>query len=430
MRRNAHICRSRSNLSLVPSQQTNKPTKPTTTRNMNPNPNNLNASNPASMTPSTPQQEAFARCFDAPATHYAWAPGRVNLIGEHTDYNEGFVLPCAISFATHALARQRSDRQLRVVAERYRSDGVLSFSLDDLAAPAKGWGQYVRGVLGAVQADYPMPFGLDVWVDGDVPLGAGLSSSAALEVALLALLRGVYGWSMSQHELAHRAQRAENEFVGAQCGIMDMWVSAHAQAGCATLLDCRSLHETPVPVPPSLRLLIIHSRVQRGLVTSEYNQRRSQCTAAAHALGHTSLRDASLSELTSTKLEDVLLRRARHIVSENQRTLDMATAMQRNDISAISTLMAASHASMRDDFAITHPSIDHIVQLLAPILGERGGVRMTGGGFGGCCVALTPPDLLDTCLATLQQHYRSPEGEPALTWQPDIMGGAGYVKLG
>jgi galactokinase len=369
----------------------------------------------------------FEQQFGRPATHLAQAPGRVNLIGEHTDYNGGFVLPCAINFKTLVALRARDDQQVQVLA--LNAEGALDRLALGEALPKNDempWANYVRGVFETLRLDGHALCGVDIAIVGNIPQGTGLSSSASLEVALLAGLCGLNGIAAEPAQWAVWAQQAENRFVGTQCGIMDMWISATAQAHCASLLDCRSLASETCHVPDGLQVVIVNSKIRRGLVGSEYNLRREQCEAAARHFGVASLRDVDLPQLLAAQgaMDPVVFKRAHHILSENARTLALAQALRGDDVATISRLMAASHASMRDDFAITVPAIDQLVAVVERVVGPRGGVRMTGGGFGGCVVALMPPELVPACEAALSLLYRSPDGVPAEVYRPTISAGA------
>jgi galactokinase len=374
----------------------------------------------------------FSAHFGTPATHLAQAPGRVNLIGEHTDYNDGFVLPCAIDFATLVALRTRQDLQVNVLAVN------AQFAVDafDLGRPIahnleQPWADYVRGVLSILQkAGLPLR-GMDMAIVGDIPQGTGLSSSASLEVAVIAGVCGIHGIEVEPAQWAQWAQQSENQFVGTQCGIMDMWISATAKAECASLLDCRSLAHQHCHVPEGLQLVIINSQVERGLVGSEYNLRRQQCEQAARHFGQSSLRDVSLDQLLAAEadMDAMAFKRARHILTENARTLSMAQALKTDDAPTISRLMAESHASMRDDFEITVPAIDRIVAIVDAIAGDTGGVRMTGGGFGGCVVALLPHQLVQACQAALAEQYRAPSGAQAKVYLPNIGAGGSHHAL-
>ena len=360
---------------------------------------------------------AFERSFQGAPDMLVQAPGRVNLIGEHTDYNDGFVLPCAIDFHTLVAARARSDRVVRVVALDY-ADQLDEFSLDTPIVPREDapWANYVRGVVQMLLAHGVVLGGADLALAGNVPQGAGLSSSASLEVAVGQAFKGLYRLNgLSPTDLALIAQRAENQFVGCNCGIMDQLISARGQQGHALLIDCRSLRTQAVPMLQDMAVMIIHSRVRRGLVESEYNTRRAQCEQAARHYGVAALRDLTVAQLQagSQGLDAVAYRRARHVVTENQRTVDAAAALAAHDMRVMGQLMAQSHVSMRDDFQITVPAIDALVDIIQNAIGLEGGVRMTGGGFGGCVVALVPQALVAHVRSAVQAQYRSPQGELA-----------------
>ncbi|MES2150930.1 MAG: galactokinase [Pseudomonadota bacterium] len=360
--------------------------------------------------------DAFAAAFGAAPALVARAPGRVNLIGEHTDYNDGFVLPCAIGFDTMVALAPRADAEVHVVAadfdgasDRFSLAGAIEHHLDG------GWADYVRGVVAQLRAAGMPAIGANIILAGNLPRGAGLSSSASLEVALALALRQLHRLDhLDASALAVLAQRAENSFVGCNCGIMDQLISARGVAGHALLIDCRTLGATPVPVASGFAVMIVESRVRRGLVDSEYNLRRAQCETAARLLGVDKLRDASPAMLEAADLEPLILRRARHVISENARTVEAADALARGDMRRMGELMAASHASMRDDFSITVPAIDQLTALLQQGIGADGGARMTGGGFGGCVVAVMPAERVDAVRALVLRHYRSPEGLPGI----------------
>jgi galactokinase len=375
---------------------------------------------------------AFARAFGAAPTAAVQAPGRVNLIGEHTDYNDGFVLPCALPFHTAIALSPRQDAQVHVIAADlgHASDQFSVAAGDDIArSPTQSWSNYVRGALRELRAAGFALAGCNLAIAGDVPQGAGLSSSAALEVAVLQAQKTLQGLVIDPTLMAQIAQAAENRFVGVNCGIMDQLISVRGVAGHAMLIDCRSLTARAVPIPSALAILIVHSHVKRGLVDSEYNTRRAQCEAAARHFGVKALRDVSLAQLEAARagLDPATARRARHVIAENARTLAACDALAANDCAALSRLMADSHASMRHDFEITVPPIDRIVELLHGVIGAQGGVRMTGGGFGGCVVALLPHHLVPRAQALLAEHYRSPDGQAASTWVCSASAGAGPV---
>ena len=381
---------------------------------------------------ATPQQRAaasFTAAFGAAPTTFVRAPGRVNLIGEHTDYNHGFVLPCAIDFQTVVAAGPRTDSKVCTVAADY-GNALDEFEIDAAISRRSDapWANYVRGVVAMLVA-HGLPLrGANLAVAGNVPQGAGLSSSASLEVAVAQAFKSLQGLnSISATDLALLAQRAENEFVGCQCGVMDQLISACGETDHALLIDCRSLQTKAVPLPADVAVLIAHSRVHRGLLDSEYNTRRAQCEAAAAHCGVRALRDLSEATLLtqSTGLDPVVLRRARHVVTENQRTLAAADALAAGNLPALGRLMAQSHASMRDDFEITVPAIDQLVEIAQQAIGSEGGARMTGGGFGGCIVALLPQSRVAAVQAAITTHYRAPGGETATVYLCRASAGAG-----
>jgi galactokinase len=373
----------------------------------------------------------FEATFGAAAPLLVQAPGRVNLIGEHTDYNDGLVLPCAIDYRTVIAARRRDDGVVRVAAADY-GDAIDEYRLD---APIQRldkpmWANYVRGVVqDLVRKGLPMQ-GMDMAISGDVPQGAGLSSSASLSVAVGSLFATLPGIDqLTPIDIALTAQRAENDFVGTKCGNMDQISSACGVEGHALMIDCRSLDVQPVPIPDHAAIMIFNSHVARGLVDSEYNTRRAQCESAARHFGVPALRDIGMAvlEARGAELDPMVLRRARHVVTENERVRDAATALAAGDLARMGELMAASHASMRDDFEITVPLIDRLVEIVKGAIGEAGGVRMTGGGFGGCVVALVPHDLVQAARAAVERDYRGPDGQPATIYVCKAAAGAGVV---
>jgi galactokinase len=348
--------------------------------------------------------------FGAAPTIIARAPGRVNLIGEHTDYNDGFVLPCAISKQTMVAVRGRADGRVRIVSADL-GDAKAEFSVDQAAAPGtETWSNYVRGMVDGLLREGARLSGADVAIMGDMPQGTGLSSSAALENAAGLALAALGGMAdIDRGVLAKLGQRTEHLFAGCKCGIMDQLVSAAAVEGTALLIDCRSLETQPVTIPDDLAILIVQSGIERGLVDGEYNTRRAQCEAAAAHYGVAALRDLQkLPELGT--LDEVAWRRARHVISEDARTLAAADALRNGDLETLGRLMAESHASMRDDFEITLPAIDRLVDILGEAIGRKGGARMTGGGFGGAVVALLPVGEVERVVEAVTGTYRSPSG--------------------
>lgn len=341
------------------------------------------------------------------------APGRVNLIGEHTDYNDGFVLPCAIEYATLVAVSARDDNRVSVIALDYEGE-TDEFSLTESIefVENKMWANYVRGVVSElIKRGYSLQ-GCNIAITGNVPQGAGLSSSAALEVGIADTFNQLCKLNISKEDLALISQAAENNFVGCACGIMDQLISASGKEGKALGIDCRSLELTEVNIPSGMTILMINSNVKRGLVDSEYNLRRQQCESAAKFFGVSHLRDVSVQAFEAKKqgLNPLVLKRAEHVIYENQRTLDAMTAFNESNISSISRLMAESHHSMKFLFEITTPQIDYLVYLIQQELGNKGGVRMTGGGFGGCIVALVPDDILDGVISLVEKNYQQQTG--------------------
>lgn len=361
---------------------------------------------------STPIMRAlqqFTKTFTSEPEALFYAPGRVNLIGEHTDYNNGFVLPCAIEYGTYMAIGCNNENTFRVLA----CDINQELSEWSLLAPIKqdatySWANYLRGVHQEfTRRGFDIQKGLNIAVAGNVPQGAGLSSSASFSVAFATALSHINHIHLPPAEIAKICQAAENDFVGCHCGIMDQLISAEGKARHAILIDCSDLSLRQISMPENLKLMIIDSKVKRGLVESEYNLRREQCEAAAKIMNLASLRAADLNVLQQyqSQMPDEVFRRARHVITENTRTLAAAEALQKNDIKMLSQLMAESHASMRDDFQITVPPIDLLVTLVSAVIGEQGGVRMTGGGFGGCVVCLLPESLCPLVIAAIDQHY-------------------------
>lgn len=332
-------------------------------------------------------QQAFIETFGEEPTFIVHAPGRVNLIGEHTDYNDGFVLPMALPYAVWIGLRPRDDRQVRIQSLDFGETAV--FSLNHLQRQSANWDEYVKGMAWALQED---GFALSGWegvMGGDVPIGAGLSSSAALEIAAARAFQAVSGFAWDDKTMALAGQTTENRWMGAQTGIMDQLASAAGPPGHALLIDCRSLETQTVAVPEGTAVIVMDTGTRRGLVDSAYNERRAQCETAACFFNVSHLRDVSAAEFADreAELDDLTRRRARHIVLENGRVLETVVALQNNDLARVGRLMNASHASLRDDFEVSSPALDAIVAC-AQNHPACYGARMTGAGFGGCAVAL------------------------------------------
>jgi galactokinase len=331
---------------------------------------------------------AFAERFGGAPDLVVRAPGRVNLIGEHTDYNDGFVMPAAIDRWVWIALRPRHDT--RVVLASLDFGGAADFDLAHLRFE-KGWQEYVKGTAWALQQNGYRLCGFEGVVAGDVPIGAGLSSSAALETASARAFAAVSGLEWDATLMARVAQRAENDWVGVRCGIMDQMASAAGREGHALLIDCRSLETRAVPLPPESTVFILDTSTRRGLVHSLYNERRAQCEEAVRLLGARSLRDVSVEQIAAragrTDAERFALRRARHVVTENARTLQAAEALCRGDVLAAGRLMDESHESLMHDFEVVTPALDTMTSCARRAPGCLG-ARMTGAGFGGCVVAL------------------------------------------
>jgi galactokinase len=329
----------------------------------------------------------FARAFGGEPAWTVQAPGRVNLIGEHTDYNDGFVLPMAIDRAVWIACRPRADRRIRLDSLDYRQS--IELDLDSLRHGGTAWGEYARAVAWALQAEGHPLRGWEGVMSGEVPVGAGLSSSAAVELATARAFAVASDIAWDAPAMARVAQRAENEWVGVACGIMDQLASACGLAQHALLIDCRSLKIKPVLLPESVSVLVLDTGTRRGLVTSAYNRRREECQEGAQAYGLSSLRDLTHDVFGAGEagLDPVVRRRVRHVLSENARTLRAVQALRDQDMGQVGRLMAESHVSLRDDYEVSSPALDAMVEIASAQPGCWG-ARMTGAGFGGCAVAL------------------------------------------
>jgi galactokinase len=361
------------------------------------------------------------------------APGRVNLIGEHTDYNDGFVMPAAIDFHTWVAAAPRTDNRLVVHSVDFHE--TREFDLREAnPQPERHWSDYVRGVaLALQQAGYRLG-GIELAITGNVPIGAGVSSSASLLVAAGLALVTINGHDLRRQELAQLCRRAENEFVGARVGIMDQFVSANAVAGHALLLDCRSLEFETVPLPAGFSLVICNTMVKHEIAGGEYNQRRAQCEEGVRLLREAtpgqraephSLRDVTpeLLEQYESVLSQVVYRRCRHVVAENARVLAFRDALRRGDLGCAGELMAASHRSLRDDYEVSCPELDLMVQLANEVSGTVG-ARMTGGGFGGCTVNLARNGAVEEFRSQVARGYEERTGRAPEIYVSQAVAGA------
>jgi galactokinase len=359
--------------------------------------------------------DGFARAFQGQAEWIVRAPGRVNLIGEHTDYNDGFVLPMAIDRALWIALRPRADQRVRLDSLDFQQ--AIEFDLGALQRGGPGWGEYPKAVAWALQAAGYRLRGWEGVLSGEVPLGAGLSSSAAVELAIARAFAAVSDLAWDAPAMARLAQRAENEWVGVACGIMDQLTSACGLADHALRIDCRTLDVEPVPLPETASVLVLDTGTRRGLVTSAYNRRREECRAGAQALGLTSLRDLTQDAFArgEDSLEPVVRRRVRHILTENARTLAAVQALRKGDVRRVGQLMAESHASLRDDFEVSSPALDVMVEVASAQPGCRG-ARMTGAGFGGCAVALVDRDAAEQAGPRIAAAYRDRTGTQAAVY--------------
>jgi galactokinase len=347
------------------------------------------------------------------------APGRVNLIGDHTDYNDGFVLPVAIQL--ECVVRSTPNDEGLVLIRSRELAGAVELAADGSAAPQSvqpAWGQYAAGLLSSLAARGRRPVGMDAAVSSTVPVGSGLSSSAAFEVSLALALCDVADLSLTQVDLAQACQAADHA-IGVPAGIMDQLTSIAGRRGCALLIDCRSLEVRPIPLPGDLRTIVIHSGVPRVLAASDYAARRAACAAAARRLGVPALRDALPEDVADDPL-------ARHVVSENARVLAAADALARGDAETLGRLMGESHASLRDDFRVSTPELDALVGALV----DEGavGARLTGAGFGGCVVALASEAEAETIAAAASERYRAQTGNEPVVTLCHAVDGAGRLQ--
>jgi galactokinase len=381
---------------------------------------------------------AFTQAYGGAPAFAGVAPGRVNLIGEHTDYNDGFVLPMAIQRQSVVMVRPRGDKLARLRSTAL--PGIAEFAVDidgggiksaPIALGDPDWSRYLRGVV----AFSYTPCGFDLIVDSNVPAGGGLSSSASIELATATALEALGGVRFDPVTKAKLCQMAEHRYGGTPCGIMDQFISAMGKRGCALLIDCRDHATRDVPLDSDgLAVLVINSNVQHELSGGEYAQRRSQCEAAAKMLGVASMRDADTAVLEAARgrLDGVLYRRARHVVTENARTLTFADALDKHDWETAGDAMFASHESLRDDYEVSTPELDLLVQLAAEYRGAGGlvGARMTGGGFGGCTVNLVHADRVEAISQSICRAYQAKTHTEPTAFVTGPAAGARLVPVG
>ena len=376
----------------------------------------------------------FEKLYGRPPRWIAAAPGRVNIIGEHTDYNDGFVLPMAIEYySVMAADRPVDGREVITLRSTLEAEEATIDLTRPVRPAAPKWGNYPRGVVAGFQERGIQPGGLDVLLHSTVPLGSGLSSSAALEVCTGTLLEAVTGTTLDPIEKALLCQKAEHDFAGVPCGIMDQFISALGREGHLLLLDCRTRTTELVPMnDPSVALLIINTNVKHELSGGEYAERRAQCEEAARNLGVESLRDVTAVQLETgkSKMSETVYRRARHVIGEIGRTVDAAQCVRQSDWPAVGQLMYASHAALRDDYEVSCEELDVVVEI-AEAIGEQGGVygcRMTGGGFGGCCVALVKASAVEDISKKIAADYKTRTGIAASIFASRPAAGATVVK--
>lgn len=360
------------------------------------------------------------------------APGRVNLIGEHTDYNDGFVMPAAVGFSTYVAVSGRPDHKLLIDSREF--PGHFEFELDHLPVHRVGaWCDYVLGVATVLRQRGVNLSGADVLVHGEVPVGAGLSSSAAVEVASAFAFLSLVGQGLSLPEIAKLCRQAENEFVGARVGIMDQFVSCMGKAGHAVLLDCRSLEFKLVPIPQGIRLVVCNTKVKHDLATGAYNQRRAECEEAVRCFAKwdpnvRALRDVSLRLLEehASELPRTIAKRATHVIHENQRALDAARALTEGDLKRVGKLMRESHDSLRDLYEVSCRELDIMVDSADGLSGFIGG-RMTGGGFGGCTVNVVREEDAEEFATAIAERYRKATGIEPETYLCSAEDGASEI---
>ena len=377
---------------------------------------------------------AFKKVFGAAPTHGVRAPGRVNLIGAHTDYTHGFCLPMAIARDVRIAFAARKDRTVRVVSleQQEMATFELGEPIPKAASPGTRWADYVKGCAQTLLGERMALRGADLAITGDVPLGSGLSSSAALEIANMHALLTAAGLHLSGENIARLAQRAENEYVGTKCGILDQLSSACGMVGQAMLMDCRTLALTPAPLPKGVSIVIADTGKRRGLVDSLYNERRAQCEAGAQALSVSHLRDVTLHGLWQAtqagKLSHQAKLRCEHVIAENGRTQAAFACLRAGDAEAFGQLMDQSHADLRDKFQVTCAELDDMVAIARSLPGCLGS-RMTGAGFGGCTVSLVRDETVKTFVPLLTDRYKAIYDLPVAVYVTGAAPGAGVLPL-
>ena len=382
----------------------------------------------------TQLKERFAELFGPEGEPKAYfAPGRVNLIGEHTDYNGGHVFPCALTIGTYGIIRPRTDRTVRFYSLNFTNLGIVEISLDNLVPDEKdGWTNYPKGIMWTFEKrGYHIPAGADILICGDIPAGSGLSSSASLEVLTGLMLRDTFGFDISMVDLALIGQYSENNFNGMNCGIMDQFASAMGKKDCAIFLDTSNLNYEYAPVKlPDAKIVITNSKVKHSLVSSAYNDRRRESETALKDL-QSVVDIKALGDLTEEQFEQykdavkdpVCQKRAKHAVYENQRTIHAVAALKKNDIDTFGKLINESHISLRDDYETSCAETDILAELAWSVPGVLGS-RITGGGFGGCTVSIVKNESVDLFIRTLDKAYEEKTGNKAEFYVVDIGDGA------
>ena len=373
----------------------------------------------------------FAELYGGHPTVYR-APGRVNLIGEHTDYNDGFVMPAALNLYTYVAVTPRPDRRLRVYSENF--DEACDVDLDSIRPGKSGhWSDYVRGVAGVLESSGYKPRGADLAIASEVPLGSGLSSSAALEVSTAWALLSNSEINVDRNAIPQICQQAEHLYPETKCGIMDQFISCHGRAGHALMLDCRSLDFQLLPLPGDVRLMVCNTMVRHDHASGGYNTRQGECQEGLRALQQAlpeirALRDVTIDELEQhrSRLSPLIYKRIRHVVTENERVKMAASALQAADMAKLGELMADSHRSLRDDYEVSTPELDLMVEL-ARDQKDVYGARMTGGGFGGCTINLVHSARAGEVQQRLEQNYEAKTGLSPTIIICEASDGAGAV---
>lgn len=378
----------------------------------------------------------FTDIFEVPGEALFFSPGRVNLIGEHTDYNGGMVFPCAITFGTYAVVSKRTDSCMRLFSNNFKEKGIIDVALQTLHYDKKDdWANYVKGVLYFLQQEgFEIPCGLNILIEGNIPNGAGLSSSASLEVLTGTILKETFQLPISKLDIIKLSQKAENQFVGMNCGIMDQFIIGMGKKDHAIALDTGTLEYTYAPVQlKQASIVIMNTNKQRGLTDSKYNERRAECEHALSQL-QTVVKIKNLCDLKETEFEKVQhvitspveRKRARHAVLENIRVKKAIAALEKNDIEEFGALMNASHISLRDDYEVTGIELDTLVESAWNQSGTIG-ARMTGAGFGGCAIAIVRNDDIEDFTAAVRKEYTQTIGYEPDFYIASIGDGAGKL---